>query len=77
MDLCQQVIPLLFIMLYKFVIAFFPGASSFNFMAAVTIYSDFGAQENKICHSSHFFPIYLPWSDGTGCHDLSFFNVEL
>ena len=20
-----------------------------------------------------FFPIYLPWSDGTGCHDLSFF----
>ena len=23
---------------------------SFNFMAAVTIYSDFGAQENKVCH---------------------------
>ena len=22
------------------------------------------------------FPIYLPWSDGTGCHDLSFLNVE-
>ena len=21
--------------------------------------------------------IYLPWSDGTGCHDLSFLNVEL
>ena len=21
-------------------------------------------------------PIYLPWSDGTGCHDLSFLNVE-
>ena len=26
---------------------------------------------------SHCFPIYLPWSDGTGCHDLSFLNVEL
>ena len=25
----------------------------------------------------HCFPIYLPWSDGTGCHDLSFLNVEL
>ena len=25
---------------------------------------------------SIFFPIYLPWSDGTGCHDLSFLNVE-
>ena len=22
------------------------------------------------------FPIYLPWSDGTGCHDLRFLNVE-
>ena len=26
--------------------------------------------------SFHCFPIYLPWSDGTGCHDLCFFNVE-
>ena len=26
---------------------------------------------------SYCFPIYLPWSDGTGCHDLSFLNVEL
>ena len=25
---------------------------------------------------SIFFPIYLPWSDGTRCHDLSFLNVE-
>ena len=28
------------------------------------------------CHCFHFFPIYLPWSDGTRCHDLSFLNVE-
>ena len=41
-------------------------------MAAVTICSDFGAQGNKVCHCFHCFPIYLPWSDGTGCHDLSF-----
>ena len=26
---------------------------------------------------STVFPIYLPWSDGTGCHDLSFLNVEV
>ena len=26
--------------------------------------------------SFHFFPIYFPWSDGTGCHD-RFLNVEL
>ena len=28
---------------------------SFNFMTAVTICSDFGSQENKICHCFHFF----------------------
>ena len=49
--------------------------ASFNFMAAVTIDSDFGAQENKICHC-HCFPIYFPWSDGTGCHDLSFWMLS-
>ena len=29
---------------------------SFNFMAAVTVCSDFGAQENKIHHCFHFSP---------------------
>ena len=28
-------------------------------MAAITIYSDFGAKENKVCHYFHTFPIYL------------------
>ena len=43
---------------------------SFNFTAAVTICSDFEAQENKACLCFHSFPIYLPWSDQTGCYDL-------
>ena len=34
-------------------------------MATVTVGSDFGAQEKKTCHCFHFFPSYLPWSDGT------------
>ena len=29
-----------------------------------------------VCHCFHCFPIYFPWSDGTGCHDLSFLNAE-
>ena len=33
--------------------------ASFNFAIAVTICSDFGSQENKICQCFHFFPIYL------------------
>ena len=40
-------------------------------MAAVTVYSDFGAQEEEICHYFHLFLFYLPCSNGAGCHDLS------
>ena len=35
-----------------------------------------GAHENKVCHCFYYFPFYLPWRDGTRCHDLSFHNVE-
>ena len=46
--------------------------ASFNFMAAVTVYGDFRAQEKEVRHCFLFFPIYLAWSDG-----ISFFNVFL
>ena len=74
----SKVISLLFNMLSRFVVAFLPRSkqASFNLMAAVTICSDFGAQENKICHCFHFLCIYLPWSDGTRCYDLSFLCVN-
>ena len=45
-------------------------------MAAITICSDFGAQEEKVSHCFHCFPIYFPCSDGTRCHDVCFLNVE-
>ena len=32
---------------------------------------------NKVWHCLHCFSIYIPWSDGTRCHDLCFLNVEL
>jgi len=56
----DKVISLFFNTLSRFVIAFLPRTKSLNFMAAVTVCSDFGAQENKICHCFHFFPFYLP-----------------
>jgi len=31
----------------------------------------------KVWHCFHCFPIYFPWCDGTGCHDLSFLNVSI
>ena len=56
-----KIMSLLFNTLSRFVIAFLQGASVFfNFMAAVTICSDFGAQENKVCHCFHCFSIYFP-----------------
>ena len=55
----SKVMSLLFNTLSRLVIAFLPRSRHFNFMAAVTICSDFGAQHNKICHYFYFFPIYL------------------
>ena len=45
-------------------------------MAAVTICSNFGAQENKVFHCFHCFPIYLSWSDGTRGHNLLFWMLN-
>ena len=59
----------------RFIIAFLPRSKCLNFMVAVTVCSDFGAQENKICHCFHFFPIYLPWSDGTRCRILDWIPI--
>jgi len=66
---------LLFNILSRFVIAF-PLRSKhlFYFLAAVTIFSDFGAQENRICHCIPFFPCYWLWSDGTRWNDVNFFE---
>ena len=73
----SKVISLLFNMLSRFVKAFLPrNKRLFNFTAAVTIHSEFGAQENKICHCFHFSLIYLLWSDGIRCHDLSFWMLN-
>ena len=55
-----KVMSVLFNMLSRLVIAFLPRSKCLNFMAAVTICSDFEAQENKVCHFSHCFPIYCP-----------------
>ena len=66
-----KVMSLLFNTLFSFFFQAF-----FNFMAAITVHSDFGAQENKVCHCFHSLPIYLPWSDGTECYDLSFWMLS-
>ena len=63
---------LLFNTLSRFDIAPAKKQSSFDFMAAVTIHSNLRAQENEICHCFHFYPIYLPWSNGPDAMTLVF-----
>src|SRR5574341_1211186 len=50
-----KVMSLLFNMLSRLVIAFLPRSkqASFNFMVAVTICSDFGAQKDKVSYCFH------------------------
>ena len=68
-----KVMSLLFNMLSRLVITFLPRS---QYLLIINC-TGFGAQKNKVSHSFHCFPIYLPWSDGTRCHDLSFLNFEL
>ena len=45
-------------------------------MVAVTIHSDFGAQQNKVWHCFHCFSIYFPWSFGTRYHIFVFWMLN-
>ena len=73
----SKVMSLLFNMLSRLVITFLPRSkplliSWLQSPSAVIL----EPPKNKVCHCFHCFSIYLPWSDGTRCHDLSFLNVE-
>ena len=73
-----KVMSLLFNMLSMLVITFLPRSkrlliSWLQSPSAVIL----EPQKNKVSHCFHCFPIYLPGSDGTKCHDLRFLNVEL
>ena len=73
--LVGKVMSLLFNMLSRLLITFLPRSkhlliSWLQSPSAVTL----EPQKNKVWHC---FPICFPWSDGTGCHDLRFLNVEL
>ena len=73
-----KVMSLLFNMLSRLVITFLP-RSKHLLIAWLQSPSAviFGAPKNKVWHCFHCFSIYLPWSEWTRCHDLSFLNVEL
>ena len=67
-----KVMSLLCNMLSRFVITFLP-RSKHLLVSWLQSPSAVILEPRKIvCHCFHCFPIYLPWSDGTRCHDLNF-----
>ena len=71
-----KLMSLLFNMLSRLIIAFLP-KSKHLLISWLQPPSVVILEPKKICHHFHCFPIHLPWSDETRCHDLSFLNVEL
>ena len=72
-----KVMFLCFDMLSRLVIAFLPRSkhlliSCLQSPSAVIL----EAKKHEVSHCFHYFPIYLPLSDGAGCHDLIFLDVE-
>ena len=68
---------LLFNMLCRLVITFLPRSKSLLISWLQSLSAVILKPPKIVCHCFHCFSIYLPWSDGTGCHDLCFLNVEL
>ena len=75
-DFFGKVMSLLFNMLSRLVITFLPRNKNLLISWLQSPSAHFGAKENKVCHCFHCFPVYIPWSDGTGCYELSFLNIE-
>ena len=72
-----KVMSLLFNMLSRLAKTFLP-RSKHLLISWIQSPSSVILEPSKIKSASfHCFPIYLPWSDGARCHDLSFLNVEL
>ena len=69
-----KVMSLLFNMLSRLVITFLPRCLLISWLqspSAVIL----EPPKNEICHYFYCFPIYLPWSDGTRCHDLQMLHL--
>ena len=68
-------VSVLFITRSRFVIVFLPRSkrlltSWLQSPSAVIL-----QPKKRNCHNFHPFPLYLPWNNGVGCHDHSFFNI--
>ena len=71
-----KVMSLLFNMLSRFVITFLLRSKRLLISWLQSPSAVILKRKKIVCYCFHCFPIHLPRSDGTGCHDLHFWNVE-
>ena len=64
-------------MLSRFVIAFLPRSKHLLISWLLSLSVVILEPKKIVSHCFHCFPIYFPWSDGTGCHDFRFLNIIL
>ena len=72
----EKVMSLLFNMLSRLVITFLPRSECLLISWLQSPSAVILEPRKIVSHCFHCFPFYLPWSDGTRSHDLSFLNVE-
>ena len=70
-----KVVSLLFNVLFRVVLAFLPRSKCLLISWLLSPSSVILEPRKIVCHCFYFFPIYLPWSDGSRGHDLSILNV--
>ena len=71
----KVIISLLFNMLSRLIIAFLPRSKRLLISWLPSPSAVILEPKKTVCHCFHCYPICLPWSDETRCHDLSFLNV--
>ena len=71
-----KIMSLLFNMLARFVIAFLSRSKYLSISWLQSLSTVILEAKKIVCHCFHFFPVCVPWSDRTRCHDLSFLNFE-
>jgi len=69
-----KVMSLLFNMLSRLVITFLSGSKHLLISWLQSLFTVILEPPKIVSHYFHCFPIYLPWSDGIRCYDLSFLN---
>ena len=73
----SKVMSLLFNMLSRLVMTFLPRSMRLLISWLQSPSAVILEPPKIVSHCFYCSPIYLPWSDGTRCHDLGFLNVEL